>query len=379
HPVKTRIDRDQLADAIVWTAKSLPARPSVPVLACIKLTSFDGGLMVEGFDYEVSNQTRVEATTSAPGSVLVSGRLLAEIAKALPHKPVELSAAGVHLEMVCGSARVTLPTAPVEDYPALPQLPTTAGSIDTATFATAVAQGAVAVGRDDTLPMMTGIRMEIRGDQVTLLATDRYRLAMRELQWNPQTAPGEANLLVPATTLHDTTKMLTAHGGNITLAVGKPNQGEGIIGLSNGARHTTSRLLDGDNYPPVRSLFPDTHNGQARIDVAALVEVVKRVSLVAERTTPVVLTFNDGGLTVEAGGTEEARASEAMDADYSGDPLTVGFNPQYLIDGLQQCRSPQAVIRFVDAFKPAVIHPTDDGGDISPNYRYLIMPIRVTR
>src|SRR5690606_35957214 len=136
--------------------KSLPTRPTNPILACIKLTAGDSEtLTVEGFDYEISNQSRIQATTSSPGTVLVSGRLLAEIVKALPNKPVNLAATGAHLEMVCGSARFTLPTAPVENYPQLPEMPASTGTVDAAAFAAAVAQAAVAAGRDTTLPMMT--------------------------------------------------------------------------------------------------------------------------------------------------------------------------------------------------------------------------------
>jgi DNA polymerase-3 subunit beta len=155
--------------------------------------------------------------------------------------------------------------------------------------------------------------------------------------------------------------------------------GEGMIGFAGGTRRTTSRLLDGANYPPVRSIFPTSHNAEARVGVAALVEVVKRVALVAERATPVLLSFSPDGLVVEAGGTEEARASEAMEADFTGEPLTIGFNPQYLIDGLQNLGSATARLDFVDAFKPAVLAPAGEDGEVIPGYRYVIMPIRVTR
>ncbi|MDP9814956.1 DNA polymerase-3 subunit beta [Spirilliplanes yamanashiensis] len=373
------MERDSLADAVAWTAKSLPNRPSVPVLAGVMLRVADGRLHVSGFDYEVSSQVDVEVQADADGAALVSGRLLAEITKALPGKPVDIAAVGSHLELVCGSARFTLPTMPVEDYPTLPEMPAAAGTIDAATFATAVAQVAVAAGRDETLPMMTGVRVELNGTSIAMLATDRYRLAMRELEWSPNDPDISINALVPARTLNDTAKTLGPLGGQVTLALAHGGAGEGMIGFAGGTRRTTSRLLDGANYPPVRSLFPSTSNAQAKVSVAALVEVVRRVALVAERTTPVLLSFSDDGLVVEAGGSEEARASEAMEATFTGEALTIGFNPQYLIDGLQNLGSATAVLSFIDAFKPAVIAPADDEGEIVPGYRYLIMPIRVTR
>jgi DNA polymerase III subunit beta len=377
--MKFRVERDSLADAVAWTAKSLPNRPSVPVLAGVMLRVEQGRLNVSGFDYEVSSECDVEVQADADGAALVSGRLLAEITKALPAKPVDIAAVGAHLELVCGSARFTLPTMPVEDYPTLPEMPASAGSVDAATFATAVGQVAVAAGRDETLPMMTGVRVELNGGTLAMLATDRYRLAIREIEWAPHDPDISLNALVPARTLNDTAKALGPLGGEVTIALAHGGAGEGMIGFAGGTRRTTSRLLDGANYPPVRSLFPSTHNAQAKVAVPALIEVVRRVALVAERTTPVLLSFGEDGLVVEAGGTEEARASEGMEAGFTGEPLTIGFNPQYLVDGLQNLGVGTALLSFIDAFKPAVVAPADDAGEMLPGYRYLIMPIRVTR
>src|SRR5215467_9770938 len=371
--MKFRVERDALADAVAWTAKALPSRPPVPVLAGVMLRVTDGRLHVSGFDYEVSSQVSVEVQADADGAALVSGRLLAEITKALPNKPVDIAAVGGHLELVCGSARFTLPTMPVEDYPTLPEMPETAGTIDAPTFASAVAQVAIAAGRDETLPLMTGVRMEIDGETLALLATDRYRLALREISWRPDDPQANMQALVPARTLADTTKTLGALGGDVTVAISRGGIGEGLIGFAGGTRRTTSRLLDGD-YPKVRSLFPDHHNAQARVPVAAITEVIKRVSLVAERNTPVRLGFSDDGLIVEAGGSDDARASEAMDATYQGDAMQVAFNPQYLLDGLGAVDTPNAVLSFTDPKKPALIVPANAEGEIIPGYRYLMMP-----
>ncbi len=208
--MKFRVERDVLADAVAWTAKALPSRPSVPVLAGVMLRVTAGQLRVSGFDYEVSSQVTVDVHGDADGAALVSGRLLAEITKALPPKPVEIAAVGSHLELVCASARFTLPTMPVEDYPTLPDMPETAGTVDAATFASAVSQVAIAAGRDETLPLMTGVRMEIDGETLALLATDRYRLALREITWRPDDSQAHLQALVPARTLADTAKTLGA-------------------------------------------------------------------------------------------------------------------------------------------------------------------------
>jgi len=374
--MKFRVERDALADAVAWTAKSLPSRPSVPVLAGVLMRVADSQLTVSGFDYEVSSQVTVSVQADSDGAALVSGRLLAEITKALPAKPVEVAGVGSHLELVCGSARFTLPTMPVEDYPTLPTMPETAGTIEAALFAGAVAQVAVAAGRDETIPMLTGVRMELEGSTLSLLATDRYRAAVRELTWRPQDDSITLQALVPARTLADTAKTLGPLGGEVVMALSRGAVGEGMIGFAGGTRRTTSRLLDPD-FPKIRSLFPEQHSAHARLNVAAVTEVVRRVALVADRTTPVRMSFAEGEVVVEAGGSEDARASEAMECVYAGEPIAVAFNPGYLLDGLSVLDAPTAVISFTTAMKPAVISPAGEDGEIIPGYRYLIMPMRV--
>jgi DNA polymerase-3 subunit beta len=374
--MKFRVERDALADAVAWTAKSLPSRPSVPVLAGVLLRAAQGRLTVSGFDYEVSSQVSTEVQADADGAALVSGRLLAEITKALPARPVDVAAVDAHLELLCGSARFTLPTMPVEDYPTLPEMPSTAGTVDAGTFAAAVAQVAVAAGRDDTLPLLTGVRVELEGATMTLLATDRYRLAIKELPWRPDNPDASLQALVPAKILADTAKTLGPLGGDVTVALSRGGLGEGMVGFVGGARRTTSRLLDGE-FPKVRNLLPDHHDARARIPVAALVEVVRRVALVAERTTPIRLSFSEDGLVVEAGGSEDARASEAMECGYEGEPMQVAFNPGYLLEGLNALDGPVAVLSLTDPRKPAVLAPAGEDGEVAEGYRYLIMPIRI--
>src|SRR5690606_5238282 len=185
---------------------------------------------LSSFDYEVSSEVEVPVHADADVTALVSGRLLSEITKALPHKPVEIAAVDAHVELVCGSARFALPTMPAEDYPTLPALPARAGTVDAARFAAAVAQVAVAAGRDETLPMMTGVRMELNGSTLALLATDRYRLAVAEIDWQPDDPQVSANALVPARTLADIAKALGALGGELVVALSTADGGEGMIG-----------------------------------------------------------------------------------------------------------------------------------------------------
>lgn len=384
--MKFRVERDVLADAVAWTARALPLRPSAPVLAglLIEAGNVDGadGLQLSTFDYETSARATLNADVSIEGRALVSGRLLADICRSLPNKPVEMQIDGPKVTLTCGSARFSLQTMPVEDYPTLPPMPEARGKVNSEAFAHAVGQAVTAAGRDDMLPVLTGVRLEMDGSSISMLATDRFRLSQRELEWNPGAPDISAAALVPAKVLADTAKSLTG-GAEISIALSSTGAGEGIIGFEGsaggGIRRTTTRLLDGE-FPKVRSLFPSEHLTIARVDRAVLIDAVKRVSLVAERNTAVQLAFGDGVLTLDAGSGEEAMASESIEASITGDDLTTGFNPQFLLDGLSALESPFVELAFTTSAKPVVLSGVDslDGSaDSSSEFKYLLMPRRL--
>ena len=379
--MKFRVERDALADAVAWAARSLPVRPSVPVLAGLMISASNDGLVLSTFDYETSARATLTDTVEVAdeGTALVSGRLLADICRSLPNKPVEMVIDGNRVSLTCGSARFSLQVMPIEDYPALPEMPTATGTVPSTVFAHAVAQAVTAAGRDDMLPVLTGVRIEIDGAGISLLATDRFRLAHRELAWEPRTPDESLAALVPAKVLADTAKSLTA-GAEVTLALATGGNGEGIIGFEGQAggsvRRTTTRLLDGD-FPKVRNLFPNEHQTTATVDKAALVEAVKRVSLVAERNTAVQLKFGDGQLTLDAGSGDEAQASEAIEATIDGEDITTGFNPQFLLDGLTAIEELVVQLAFTQASKPVVMSGVAEGTDEASGFRYLLMPRRL--
>ncbi|MBO0652352.1 MULTISPECIES: DNA polymerase III subunit beta [Streptomyces] len=375
--MKIRVERDVLAEAVAWAARSLPARPPVPVLAGLLLKAEDGSLSLSGFDYEVSARVSVEADVEEDGTVLVSGRLLADICRALPNRPVEISTDGVRVTVVCGSSRFTLHTLPVEEYPALPQMPTATGTVPGEVFASAAAQVAIAAGRDDTLPVLTGVRIEIEGDTVTLASTDRYRFAVREFMWKPETPDISAVALVPAKTLLETAKSLSG-GDTVSIALSGSGAGEGLIGFEGAGRRTTTRLLEGD-LPKYRTLFPTEFNSVAVIETAPFVEAVKRVALVAERNTPVRLSFEQGVLILEAGSSDDAQAVERVDAQLDGDDISIAFNPGFLLEGLSAIDSPVAQLSFTTSTKPALLSgkPAVDA-EADEAYKYLIMPVRLS-
>ncbi|WP_245159214.1 DNA polymerase III subunit beta [Blastococcus sp. TF02A_35] len=383
--MKFRVAREVLADAVAWTARSLPPRPSVPVLAGILLEVDGNQLSVSGFDYEVSARAEIDVQTSESGRALVPGRLLAEITRALPPHPVDITAEGPRMAITCGNARFSLPTLPVEDYPSLPSMPSAAGLVDSDVFAEAVSQVAIAAGRDDTLPMLTGVRLEIEDDLITLAATDRYRLAVREFAWRPETAGLSAAVLVPARTLADAAKTLTS-GPEITLSLSSGSSGEGILGLSGKDRQTTTRLLDAE-FVKYRAIMPNESLSHATLPVGLFTDAAKRVALVAERGTPLRCEFTPGQVTLRAGGTDdEGQAEERCDVDFDGDPLTIGFNPTFLLDGLAAVHTDRARMDFTSPLKPAVLsgveEPPADDAPAAPvgrtgSYRYLIMPVRL--
>ncbi|MFP5252463.1 MAG: DNA polymerase III subunit beta [Actinomycetes bacterium] len=382
--MKFRVERDVLADAVAWAARSLPVRPSAPVLAGLLIEARgdqDGdGLMLSTFDYETSARATVPAEVSDEGRALVSGRLLADICRSLPNKPVDMTIDGAKVSLTCGSARFSLQTMPVEEYPTLPDMPQATGTVRSDLFANAVAQAVVAAGRDDMLPVLTGVRLEIDGSELALLATDRFRLSLRELSWEPGATDVTAAALVPARVLADTAKSLTA-GSEVTIALSTSGAGEGIIGFEGsaggGVRRTTTRLLDGE-FPKVRTLFPSDQTTIARVDRATLVEAVKRVSLVAERNTAVQLAFSDGVLTLDAGSGDEALATEQIEASVNGEDITTGFNPQFLLDGLTALESPVVEMAFTQPSKPAVMAGVDSlDGEADLAFRYLLMPRRL--
>ena len=379
--MKIKVERDVLADAVAWTARALPARPTVPVLAGMRLQAGDG-LTLSSFDYDVSAQATIAVMVEEEGTALVSGRLLAEISRSLPARPVQIMSEGGKAILSCGSATFTLLTMPEDEYPALPEMPQAAGSVGSDAFASAVSQSATAAGRDDTLPALTGVRIEIEGDTLTLVSTDRYRLAVRELRWNPARPGLSAAVLVPARALAETARSLTS-GAEVSIALALPGDGspgggaggDGMIGFEGGGRQTTTRLLGGE-FPRYQALLPSHVSSTAELSTPLLAEAVKRVALVAERNTAVRLAFTPGQLVLEAGTGEEAQAVEVLEATYDSDELSIAFNPQFLLDGLSAIDSDTVRMSFTEPGRPALItgKPSPDG---QPDYRYLLMPIRL--
>ena len=372
--MKFRVERDVLAEAVSWAARSLSPRPPVPVLSGLLLKAEHGTVSLSSFDYETSARLEIPAEIRDEGTILVSGRLLADICRSLPSAPVDIETDGSKVTLTCRRSSFHLATMPENEYPALPALPDSNGMVDRAAFSQAVSQVIIAASKDDTLPILTGVRLEFEDDLITFLATDRYRLAMKELPWAPTTPGQSMSALVKAKTLNEVAKTL---GGSGELKLAITQDDSRLIAFESAGRATTSLLVDGD-YPKIRSLFPETTAIHAVVNTSELVEAVRRVSLVAERNTPVRLAFTDGQVHLDAGTGEDAQASEELEARLEGEDITVAFNPGYLIEGLSVIETRFVRFSFTSAPKPAMLTAQAElEGEDSDDYRYLVMPVRL--
>lgn len=407
--MKFRVEHEAFADALAWVARALPSRPVVPVLSGLRLAAGQG-LELSCFDYELSATAHLPADVSEPGTALVPGRLLAEITRSLPAQPAEFRSEGEEVVLSCGSAEFTLVSLPLAEYPELPEPPPVAGTVDGGELAGAIAQVMPAVSRDDTLPILTAVCLDIQGEKMTLAATDRYRLAVRHLQWQPADPGVRAIALVPGRTLADAARVM-APGVAVSLAFaageapagrsGDSRPVEGMIGFASSGRRLTGRLLGGE-YIRYESRFPAEFGCRAEVPASSFIDAVRRVSLVADRATPVRLTFGEGRVVIEAQAEGRARAVETVTASFHGDEPAIAFQPHYLIDGVtaasagevpgSQAPGGAATIRleFTSPAKPALITlagATQGSGDperagsangagAAPPFRYLVVPLR---
>jgi DNA polymerase-3 subunit beta len=372
--MKFVVERDSLVDAVNWVSKSISNRPITTALLGIVIDASEE-ITLSGSDLETSAKAKFKAEVSQKGKVLVPGRLLAEISRSLPAKPISFVLEGTRVLVSAGSAKFTLPTLPLSEYPTLPELPAASGSLNSDLFATAVNQVAIAAGKDDSLPTLTGVFVEINKNQITLAATDRYRLAVRELTWSAQDANIETTSLLRARTLADAAKSLIS-SSQVTIALAPTTTNEKLVGFISDGKTMTSRVLDG-SFPPFRHLLPNESTADAIIEVAPFLDSVRRVALVTDKTVPLRLNFSNNTLQLEAGTGDEAQASEKLDINYKGEDINIAFNPTYLTDGLTAINTAFVHISFTGANKPAVLTgQTEAGSAPTTNYKYLLMPMR---
>lgn len=378
--VRFQANRDVFSEAVSFAVKLLPQRTTLPILSGVLIEATSEGLTLSSFDYEVSAQTQIAADVEETGTVLVSGRLLADISSRLPNAPVRVATEESRVTVSCGSAHFTLLQMPVEEYPSIPEIDASTGLVPADAFSAAISQVAVAASRDDVTPVITGVQLEVTENTIGLVATDRYRVAVREIDWDngDNAAPTEPlTALVPARTLQEVGKTF-GHSGTVSIAITNRDERE-LIAFTADKKTVTSLLIKG-NFPPVKRLFPQNVENYAVMSTSDLIEATRRVSLVLEREAALRFTFTQDGLNLEAIGSEQAQASEAIDAIVTGGDMIVSLKPQFLLDGLAAVHSEFVRIAFTktdNPNKPGPVLITAQTSREQPgndSYRYLLQP-----
>ena len=373
--MKFTVDQQSLSDGVNWVSRSLSTRPIKTELLGIVIDATNDEVFLSGSDLETSSKAHFAADISVKGKVLVPGKLLTEICRSLPNKPITIALDGTRVFVTSGSAKFTLPTLSINEYPHLPDLPEVTGVVASDTFAHAVAQVAIAAGRDDSLPTLTGVHIDITEDKITIAATDRYRLAVREFDWHPSQPNVSTTALLRGRTIAEAAKSL-AGSKEVSLSLAPAVSNDRLAGFAGSGKTMTSRMLDG-TFPPYRHLLEQNIISTAVVEVAPFLDSVRRVALVTDKTVPLRLEFNTTTLSLEAGAGEEAQATEVIDILFNGEAISIAFNPTFLADGLQAVGTPFVQISFTGSNKPAILMGKNEAsGSVVKNYRYLLMPMR---
>ncbi|RSX54537.1 DNA polymerase III subunit beta [Bifidobacterium dolichotidis] len=371
--MKVEVNSTSLAEAAAWTTRVIDSRPSSPILAGVKLEAKDGALFLSAFNYEISARDRIEAGVDEPGSVVVLGKLLTDISKMLPNEKTYLATEGSTLRITSGKSTFTMQLMPTDEYPDMPQLPSRLGQVDAETFSQAVSQAAVAVSHDGTRQVLTAIRVQCKGDHVTLSSTDRYRLSRAQFSWTPDDDSVDATALIRGTHMRDISRSLDEHQ-NVIIDFDPANPT--IMGIENAGRISTVQLIDGE-FPAVDRLYADEYPIHAVLSRQALIDAIKRVSLVAGRNEPIRMVFTGEEVTLAAGVVDESQANEILDVDLDGEDITVAFNPNYLIEGISAITEPYVRMKMTTAVKPVEFDgQQEEDSDESMDYRYLLVPMR---
>ena len=371
--MKVEVNSQALADAVAWTTRVIDARPASPILAGVRLEAIDGTLQLSAFNYAISARHHIEAGIDEAGSVLVLGKLLADITKSLPAAKTYLSTDGSTMTITSGKSTFTMQRMPDAEYPDLPVIPAKLGQVDAQTFTQAVTQASVAVSREENRPVLTGIRVQFQGDKVIMSSTDRFRLSRSSFTWTPENPDTNATALVRGALLRDVARSLDEHQN---IVVDFDTENPSLLGFENAGRVSTSQLIDGE-FPAVDRLYADEYPIHAVINKQDLISAIKRVSLVAERNAPIRMAFTSQELTLTAGTADEAQAKEILDIDMDGEDITVAFNPTYLIEGLSAIAEPFVRMKMTTAVKPVEFNGQKESDSAeSMDYRYLLVPMR---
>lgn len=362
--MKIGIERDTFADVVGWVLRSVSARATLPALGGVMIDASGKQIRFAGTDLELAGEAVVDAAVDEAGSVVLPGRVLGEIARALPAGAVRLETTGGQVVLTCGSASFTLRALPVEDFPALatPQ-GAPGGSVGAPLFSAAVGQVTRAASHDEARPVLTGTLIDSTATKITLVSTDSYRLAVREIEWSGPAEP--VKRVVPARALSEATRATDADGA-VAISLGESQASFAVAG-----RRLTTRLIEGE-FPNWNQLIPAELPNTLRIEREAFAEAVRRVGILAQSGAPVRIELSDDGARLAAGSQDVGEASELVDGKFEGDGFTIAFNPAYLLDGINAVEGSEVVLAARDGLKPAVLRAPDDA-----SFTYLVMPVRI--
>ena len=381
--MKFQVNRDVLSEAVSFAVRLLPQRTTTPVLSGILIEADANTVRLSVFDHEVSAQVEIIAQVETSGRTLVPGRLLSDIATKLPNAPVEFKLEGTKVHVACGTTKFALPIMDVAAYPTLPEIPVVSGVVAGDVLATAINQAAAAAMKDDVQPIYTAIQIETTGDELSLLATDKYRMALVEVAWKANPGAEGASVLVPSKTLQEVAKTF-ANQGEVALSIIN-NEERQMVAFQANNRSVTALLIKG-NYPPIKTMFSTEVENYSVVSKQDLLESTRRVMLVVQRDHPIKYTFGESTISLESIGNEVAEASESISAELNGEENTLSLKPQYLIDGLAGVHTEFVKIGFTrnheNPNKPSPVlitsHSAKEKSD-ADNYRYLLQPNLLVR
>lgn len=366
--MKLTTQREELVSKLSTVSRAVSTRAATQALSGVLLNAAEGRLTLSATDLDMGLRTSVEAENVEPGSVLLPGRLLAEVSRSLPAGAVEIETRESErdVEIRSASSNFHLRVLPAEDFPSLPEPGESPLTIPAAALTEAVEVVARAASRDDMRPVLTGVLVTASGKEMTMVATDSYRLAVKRTELEAELG-GELEANIPARALRELGRILAAEGAEQVKATLLPNQAV----FEAGSVVLSTRLIDGQ-FPNFRQLLPESYEHEVRLPRAELLEVTRRVSQLAQRNAPLRMSFSPGELTVAAETPDVGDAAETMPAVFEGEPLEIGFNPEFLKEGIESVGSDEILLNLISPLRPGLLQPVE--GD---DFRYLVMPIRL--
>ncbi|HEX6459137.1 MAG TPA: DNA polymerase III subunit beta [Thermoleophilaceae bacterium] len=368
--MKFSVSRDQFLSQLGIAVRGVSTRSAIQTLAGVMIRAEGGSLELQATDMELGIRVRVETAPERDGAVVLPGRLLLDVVRSLPQDDLSLEhrTSEQDVEVVSGPAKFHLRTLPLDDFPKLPEAGGAAAMhVPAGAFVETIGRVARSASRDETRPHLTGVLVSASGQELRMVATDSYRLSVKETTLEkPVDGSLEAN--VPARTLQELSRVASAGGAEEIEIAALENQ----VIFNLGDVVISSRLVEG-RFPNYRQLLPESYEHELNVNGPELLDVVRRISLLAQKNAPLRMSFSEGAVEVSAQTPDVGEASESLPVPFKGEPLEIGFNPEFFRDGLESAESSEVVLKLISPLRPGLIESGgEDGGFI-----YLVMPIRL--